>query len=388
MKDVVTSNKKIITALTSGITYVGLENIISNTGEYVPTHEKMAISSANEFKTGQILFPKLRPYLNKVYLAEFNGICSTEFHVFEAKKLFLTHFLAIYLRSNIVVNQTKHLMTGNTLPRLQTEDINNLYIPHIDLDKQKQIVDIMNNAYQQKQAKEKGAKELLESIDSYLLGELGITLPEEDNSLENRIFTTDFNSLSGGRFDSVAQLYVAHSESCVYPNKLLKSIAEIKKGNSITKEQVIVGNYPVIAGGQISPYTHNKFNFSGNVVTISASGAYAGFVWFHDSPIFASDCNVVYSKNELDIITLYIYEVLKLRQNEIYKLQQGSGQPHVYGSDLANILIPIPPLAKQQEIATHIKDIRNKARKLQQEAFAILTQAKRSVEKMILGENL
>ncbi len=46
----------------------------------------------------------------------------------------------------------------------------------------------------------------------------------------------------------------------------------------------------------------------------------AGFVWYHDYPIFASDCNVIYSKGELLITNKFIYEVLRLKQNEIYKL--------------------------------------------------------------------
>ena len=111
----------------------------------------------------------------------------------------------------------------------------------------------------------------------------------------------------------------------------------------------------------------------------------AGFVWYHDYPIFASDCNVIYSKGELLITNKFIYEVLRLKQNEIYKLQQGSGQPHVYGNDLAKIPIPIPPLAKQQKIAEHIDNIRTKAKILQQDAINILDQAKNKVEEIILN---
>ena len=170
-----------------------------------------------------------------------------------------------------------------------------------------------------------------------------------------------------------------------YPNKILKHLAHLLKGQSITSNEIEKGDYPVIAGGQISPYTHNQYNFKGNVITISASGAYSGYVWYHNYPIFASDCTVVFSKEESEITTLYLSEILKLKQKEIYNLQQGAGQPHVYARDLQKINIPIPSLQKQKEITNKITAIREEAKKLQLEAFDTLEIAKRNIEQMILG---
>lgn len=140
LKDVVNNVKMMILSISSGEIYVGLENIESETGEYISSSEKTSISSAAQFKEGYILFSKLRPYLNKVYRAQFDGCCSTEFHVFEAHDI-NPDFLTIVLRSNIVLAQTKHLMTGNTLPRLQTIDIGNLIIPYPNMKLQEEIVD-------------------------------------------------------------------------------------------------------------------------------------------------------------------------------------------------------------------------------------------------------
>lgn len=139
LKDVVNNVKTKITSLSQDNAYIGMENIDGSTGEYSPSKEKESISSAAKFKNGNILFPKLRPYLNKVYRAQFDGCCSTEFHVFEAHDID-PEFLTIVLRSNMILAQTKHLMTGNTLPRLQTTDIDNLIIPYPDITIQKEIV--------------------------------------------------------------------------------------------------------------------------------------------------------------------------------------------------------------------------------------------------------
>lgn len=165
------------TEIPQGATYIGLENIESNTGRYVPSSEKGTVSSAFAFRKGQVLFPKLRPYLNKVFCAPFDGLCSTEFHVLEGRSVG-SEFLALYLRSQVVVKQTKHLMSGNTLPRLQTEDIEDLLIPVADPVIQEKIVDEANRRMTEaEKLRTKAASELgaaKRRIEAMLLGEMTV----------------------------------------------------------------------------------------------------------------------------------------------------------------------------------------------------------------------
>lgn len=149
--------------------------------------------------------------------------------------------------------------------------------------------------------------------------------------------------------------------------QLLGEIAEIKKGTSITKEKTVKGIIPVIAGGQEPAYFHNESNRNSNTITISASGAYAGFVNFFEKPIFASDCNTIISNDENKISTKLIYLFLKSIQNEIYGLQRGQAQPHVYGEDLSKIKIPLPPLEIQQKIVSEIEVLEAKEKKAKEE---------------------
>ncbi len=128
-----------------------------------------------------------------------------------------------------------------------------------------------------------------------------------------------------------------------------------KKGKTITKKRAISGDIPVIAGEQTSPYSHSEFTDKGNIITISASGAYSGFVWYHDYPIWASDCSVLYSKDETVLLTKYLYNTLKHLQEEIYKMQKGAGQPHIYIKDIENLTIPIPSLEEQQKIVEEME---------------------------------
>ena len=139
--------------------------------------------------------------------------------------------------------------------------------------------------------------------------------------------------------------------------KILGEIADIQKGTSITKGKTIKGNIPVIAGGKDVAYYHNISNRDGNIITISASGAYSGFVNYFSTPIFASDCNTVKSKDEDVISTKLIYVLLQTIQSLIYDLQKGQAQPHVYGSDISNIKIPVPPIDVQRQIIEEIDKI-------------------------------
>ena len=134
----------------------------------------------------------------------------------------------------------------------------------------------------------------------------------------------------------------------------LGEVCEIRKGSSITRKEVIEGSIPVIAGGQKPSAFHNRANRTGETITVSASGAYAGFVSYFKEPIFASDCSTIKPKDGR-LMGAFLFHVLKSRQAEIYKLQVGMGQPHVYPKDLSSFRIPLPPLETQREIIAEIE---------------------------------
>ena len=122
-------------------------NVQSNTGERIETSEPGVSGMVFEFLRGDVLFARLRPYLNKVYHIEQDGVCSTEFHVMRVKQneggnpTILPEYLAAILKSRIVLAQTRHMMTGNTHPRLANEDVINLLIPLPSYDVQKKIAE-------------------------------------------------------------------------------------------------------------------------------------------------------------------------------------------------------------------------------------------------------
>ena len=157
----------------------------------------------------------------------------------------------------------------------------------------------------------------------------------------------------------------------------------IEKGKPLVKNEVIEGNIPVIAGGKVSPYSHNTYTHSMPCVTVSGSGAYAGFVSYHDSPIWASDCNVIYSKKHS---TEYLYFVLKAKQPQIYALQSGGGQPHVYARDIGSISVPLPPVVEQKRIVSRLSTARQEIKLLKKLGEQYRSQKRGLMQKLLTGK--
>ena len=169
---------------------------------------------------------------------------------------------------------------------------------------------------------------------------------------------SDMIDFSKTNFDKAIKLNIGKKQiefKSKYPLAKLEQIASLQKGQSITSKNIIKGTIKVVAGGTNFAYFHNESNRPANVITISASGANAGYVNFWKEPIFASDCTTILTDN--DFTTKYIFYFLKVHQEYIYNLQKGQDQPHVYSDDLKLFQIPLPPLEIQQSIVSECEQI-------------------------------
>ena len=129
--------------------------------------------------------------------------------------------------------------------------------------------------------------------------------------------------------------------------RFLKNVSTMQRGQSITSKELSDGNIPVIAGGQEPSYYNDKSNREGETITVSGSGAYAGFVNYWNEPILCTDSFSIKTDN---MNTKFLFHYLKMNQREIYNKKKGAGIPHVHISDLENMKIPVPPIEIQEEI--------------------------------------
>lgn len=121
--------------------YLGLENIESKTGRYIPTEDVEIDGSAIKFFKGNVLFGKLRPYLTKVLLAEFNGRCSTEILVLETLSSIINNaYLKNLLLTPNFIDEINSSTYGSKMPRANWSFIGNTLIPLPPLSEQEVIV--------------------------------------------------------------------------------------------------------------------------------------------------------------------------------------------------------------------------------------------------------
>ena len=129
----------------------------------------------------------------------------------------------------------------------------------------------------------------------------------------------------------------------------LGEVVVFNRGKAITQKDIKNGEIPVIAGGQKPAYYCNEHNRTGETIVIAGSGAYAGYVSYWNEPIFVSDA---FSVDIIDnqLLPRFLFHFLLNNQNYIYAKKKGSGVPHVYGKDISNLRIPVPPIEVQEEI--------------------------------------
>ncbi len=182
------------------------------------------------------------------------------------------------------------------------------------------------------------------------------TIAEELSKSQRVTIVSKEKIAEDGEFNLTASRYQKAEDfsNCQYEMVKLGDVAEIKRGQAISKKDTKEGNIPVIAGGQQPAYYHNENNRTGEQITVAGSGAYAGFINYYDTPIFVSDAFTISSKDTNTILNKFIYRILKSKQNEIYSLKAGAGIPHVYPKDFVNMEIPLPPMSVQEDIVKEL----------------------------------
>jgi len=221
-------------------------------------------------------------------------------------------YLLYMLQSYFVQNQIKQIdKTGSIVSNLNIPDLKNLDIPYVDISIQKKINKILS-------------------------------------TLDNKI---DVNNKINEELEAMAKViynyWFVQNADKNWEKKKVGEIAEVIRGTMITEKQTKKGNIKVVAGGLDFNYYHSEFNREKNTITISGSGANAGYINIWYERIFASDCTTV--RSEKDIDTILIYYHLKNNQENIFRLAKGSAQPHVYPSDIKDILFfEIPQNIKEK----------------------------------------
>ncbi len=304
-------------------------------------------------------------------------------------------------------------------PNINAEEYQSLEIPLPPQNIQNEIVSIIQTAYSEKQRKEFEAQQLLDSIDAYLLNELGISLPEHYTDLKDRIFTVNKKAIDNRWDPYYSQQYFRDAfsvlESCTYPIANLKTISKLitsgitpKSGGDAYTEDKENG-VPFVRSGNISiegelnfddllylkPEIHDTLMRSSqlqkNDILIAIVGATIGQVGIY---LYNGEANInqaialVRLKDGYDV--QFIKELIKssIGQLSLNRLKRPVARANINLEEISTIKVFLPPLDKQQEIAQHIARIRQQAKALQEEGKRILESAKQEVEQRIVQSDV
>lgn len=167
-------------------------------------------------------------------------------------------------------------------------------------------------------------------------------------------------------------------------NGCIEEIAEFKRGKVITKAQVVEGNIPVVAGGLEPAYYHNTANTTAPVITVSGSGANAGFAQLYNENVFASDCS--FADINTTPYVYFVYCLLKDKKTELDSLQKGAAQPHVYAKDINALAALIPPEEVLEIYTKYASPYFEKVKALKEQIKNLTQSRDRLLPKLMNGE--
>ena len=144
----------------------------------------------------------------------------------------------------------------------------------------------------------------------------------------------------------------------------LSELLEFKRGKNITADEMVEGEVPVISAGIAPSGYHIKANVKGTSLTISSSGANAGYLSIHYEDIWAADCMFITEENTKNIY--YLYELLNNIRLVILNQQRGAAQPHVYSKDINNLRLWIPNEELREKANKLLEPIHKEIYQLQQ----------------------
>lgn len=337
-------------------------------------------------------------------------------------------FVFYYLQCSFFSDWKNATMRLAGQPNINAQEYKNMLIPLPDKNTQKLIIEIMDDAYLQKKEMEQQAESLLSNVNQYFLSRLGVKISlVDDTALKDRIFSIDSLKVIGGRFDpkkyskKYQQLFNA-IENAIFDKVRLRDMIKVSlSGNwgvdeSFDDESLV--KYLTIRGTEFdnrynllldnnrakyrkySPELFDKIKLRSNDILIEKSGGSenqpVGRVAFIDSELekealaYSNFLQKIRIDEEI-AIPEYVFEYLKLMHNikvtEVMQTQT-NGIRNLILKEYFNQTIILPDKDIQKEIVAHIRDIREQAKRLEEEAENIVKDAKKQVEEILLGDVL
>ena len=163
----------------------------------------------------------------------------------------------------------------------------------------------------------------------------------------------------------------------------LGELCQFKRGKNLLSKNAIPGDVPVVAGGLEPACYHNVSNTKAPVITVSGSGANAGFMRMYYQEVWASDCSFI------DVTCenwLFVYCFLAINSYLLKHAQTGAVQPHVKPADIHDFDLVIPPIETIQSFQNIILSFISKKGLIEQESRRLANIRDTLLPKLMSGE--
>ena len=338
--------------------YVGLEHI--NSGRFfLSRHGSPAQvrSAKSRFYPGDVLYGKLRPYLDKAVVAETEGICSTDILVLEPIEV-PSWFLCGVLHSDAFLDYAKQTTHGVNHPRTSWSGIKEFETTTFALLEQKKIAAVL--------LKIQRAIEMQEKIIQ--------SLRDLKKSTMQHLFTHG----TRGEKTKMTEIGELPESWKVMP---FISFAVLQRGFDITRSSQRQGNVPVVSSGGIRSY-HDTAKCKGPGVIIGRKGS-LGTVhyveadyWPHDTTLWVKD----FKGNS----PLYVYWFLQTLRLE--RFDSGASNPTLNRNTVHKELVAVPMLQEQEDIARFLSLISAKSSSHESKKSILQDLFKTTLNKLMASE--
>jgi len=393
------SKEKIEPTADSNIPYIGLEHIESNTSK-ITGHgiASEARSTKTVFHSGDVLYGKLRPYLNKVTIPDFDGVCSTDILVFNQNQIIDSRYLMRFLSTREVVEYANLKSKGISLPRVNFESLAEIPIPLPSFADQQRIVARVEALLTHVNA----ARERLSRVplimkrfrQAVLAAACSGRLTEgwrEDHRKE-----IEFSNNS-----------IEHVELYEIPMQwkwvLLPKLGFMKRGRSKNRPRnaphLFGGKYPFIqtgdisqSGGRITSH-HQTYSEEGLAqskiwpekticITIAANIAESAILTY---PACFPDSVVGFIADDTRCSPEYIEYFMRLAKRDLSQFAPATAQKNINIEILNEVAVPLPPLAEQHEIVRRVGLLFERADAIDREVVAASRRCERLTQ-AVLGK--
>lgn len=321
----------------------------------------------------------------------------------------LPDYVFAFTQTNTYKEWVNAIQRPSGQPNINAEEYQSLEIPLPPPNIQNEIVSIIQTAYSEKKRKEFKAQQLLDSIDTYLLDELGVSLPEVRTELKDRVFLLNRSELEG-RFDPTVYKDGIKLISPKWENEKLSKVAFVNPSGAYKGK---VAETPIsFVPMEVIDETFSEITTMDKTTIEQASGftkfREGDLLWAKITPCMqngksaiaknltnglgcgSTEFYILRPKDERLAIE-YLHVILHMkcvRETAMLYFGGSAGQQRVPASFLENFNLPLPSKEKQLEIANHVYALRQQAKTLQEEGKRILELAKQEVERMIIGRKV